>query len=143
MKNVDLKQYIHLDNPYKCEKLRETLHPFQSMPNLQQRNPHYGGPERTLHGDFDTQTVNSSSQGQTLVVSSTAGEAYIKDGKMMHNGKCCTFRITKIYSEIFHSVKKNYLHTTQCARNSPPKNLELPSLMSINECMENIGNKSM
>jgi len=40
MKNyVDLKQYIHLDNPYNLQKLCETLHPFQPMPNLQQRNP--------------------------------------------------------------------------------------------------------
>jgi hypothetical protein len=108
------------------------------MPILQQRNPHYGETKRTLHGEFNTQTVNSSSHRQKLVISSTAGEAHIKDGKMMHVGKCCTFSITKIYSEIFHSVKNNYLHTAVCAHNLPPKNLEFPSLMSITECMENI-----
>lgn len=87
---MDLKQYIHLDNPYNCEKLRETLRPFQSMPNLKQRNPYSGGPMRNLHGDFNTQTVNSSSQGQKLVVSSVAGEAHTKkwqddaQWKMLH-----------------------------------------------------------
>lgn len=136
--NVDLRQNIHLDNPYNREKLRGTLCPFQSTPNLQQRNPYSREPKRTLHGDFKTKTVNSSSHGQKLVLSCIAGEAHIKDGKMMHNGKCCTFSITKIYSEIFHSVKKNYLHTTVCVYNSPPKNLEIPSLTSITECTENV-----
>jgi hypothetical protein len=50
---VDLKQYIHLDNLYNCEKLCKTWRPFQEMPNLQQRNPHSGGPKRNLHGDFN------------------------------------------------------------------------------------------
>ena len=136
--NVDLRQYIHLDNPYNREKLRGALRSFQSMRNLQQRNPYSGEPKRTLHGELNTQTVNSYSQGQKLVLSCIAGEEHIKDGKMMHNGKCCTFSTRKIYSEIFHSVKKSHLHTTECAYNSPPKNLEIPSLTSITECMKNI-----
>jgi len=82
---ADLKQHIHLDNPYNRKKnCAETLRPYQSKPNLQQRNPYYGGPKRTLHGDFDTQTVNSSSQGQKLAVSSIAVEARAKDSKIKH-----------------------------------------------------------
>jgi len=41
MKNyADLKQYIHLDNPYNLQKLCETLRPLQPMPNLPTKEPH-------------------------------------------------------------------------------------------------------
>ena len=89
--NVDPKQYIHLDNPFNREKPRETLRQFRSMPKLQQRNAHYGGPKRTLHGEFYTQPVNSSSQGHKLVAFSIAGEAGVTGGTDQTSGGCSLF----------------------------------------------------